>query len=403
MIERGKGTTIRDRIVGLERVRAGDLVAHPANWRTHPKAQIEALQESLGELGYADALVARRLEDGRLQLIDGHARSELDPDQMVPVLVTDLQPDEAEKLLLVKDPIAGMAVANKQALADLMARTQVASEALRERLQAQVGMLAAKPRLDEVPPLPEDPVTAQGDLWVLGPHRLLCGDAEDPVAVARLLNGAKPTLMVTDPPYGVDYDPAWRSRAAEKGQLAYAPTRVGVVQNDDRFDWEKAWSLSPAAVVYAWAPAGSAFADHQRALERAGFEVRMTIIWVKSHLPIGRGHYHVRHEPCLYAVRKGATAHWIGDRKQNTVWEATLDHNVPGGHSTQKPVEVMAHAIRNHGGDVYDPFVGSGTTLIAAQECGRVCWAMDLDPAYCDVVVRRWEKLTGQQATKVDA
>jgi DNA modification methylase len=127
----------------------------------------------------------------------------------------------------------------------------------------------------------------------------------------------------------------------------------------------------------------------------------MQIIWAKSNFPIGRGDYHVRHEPCWYAVREGKPARRTDDRTQTTLWSIDLDANVEGGHSTQKPIECMARPIRNHDpGDVYDPFVGSGTTLIAAEQLGRRCFALDISPAYCDVTVERWQQLTGQKARR---
>jgi DNA modification methylase len=169
--------------------------------------------------------------------------------------------------------------------------------------------------------------------------------------------------------------------------------------DDSRDDWTEAWQLSPSDVAYCWhAPQHAS--STQDALEAANFEIRTQIVWTKQTFVISRGHYHGRHEPCWYAVRKGATARWIGDHSQSTVWDITWDRNVEGGHSTQKPVECMARPIRNHEGDVYDPFVGSGTTLIAAEYLDRRCYALEIQPAYCDVVVRRWERVSGRQAVQ---
>ncbi len=252
---------------------------------------------------------------------------------------------------------------------------------------------------DEVPAERHTGIVA-GDLFELGPHRLLCGDATAQGDVARLMGDVVPFLMVTDPPYGVDYDPDWRNEAADKGLIAHAARRVGKVANDDRLDWTPAWELSPASVCYCW-HAGRHAAAVQASLECARFEIRCQIIWGKSRFAISRGHYHWQHEPCWYAVRKGSSAAWIGDRSQTTLWTATLDKNVDGGHSTQKPVELMLKAIRNHSGDVYDPFCGSGTTLIAAEQLSRKCLAMEILPAYCQVIIDRWEAFTGQKAVKV--
>lgn len=271
--------------------------------------------------------------------------------------------------------------------------------------QSELDVLAAKMLArsglvspDELPD-PGEVLTRPGDVWLLGDrHRLACGDATNPQDVARLLDGRQPKLMITDPPYGCKYDPAWRAREADKGNLAYAARRTGKVPNDDRADWREAWKLSPAEVAYVW-HGGLHARVAQESLEACGFVLRAQIIWGKRHLPISRGHYHWQTEPCYFAVRKGATAHWIGDRHQTTLWDdISLDENVQGGHGTQKPVEAMARALRNHSGDVYDPFVGSGTTIIAAEMEGRSAFAMDVLPQYVDVARVRWEHFCGQEA-----
>ncbi len=244
----------------------------------------------------------------------------------------------------------------------------------------------------------------RGDLFALGQHRMLCGDSTNAEDVQRVLNGAVPFLCVTDPPYGVNYDPAWRTRAAEAGHLAYAARRVGEVTNDDRSDWSATWALTPCDVIYSWHPAGATSLVHAKALQDSGFALRMQIIWAKSNFPIGRGDYHVRHEPCWYAVRHGKAAKRTDDRTQTTLWEINLDKNVEGGHSTQKPVECMARPIRNHQCDeVYEPFSGSGTTIIAAEQLHRRCYAIEIEPRYVQVAIDRWQQFTGQQAVKVDA
>jgi DNA modification methylase len=230
--------------------------------------------------------------------------------------------------------------------------------------------------------------TELGQVWVVGPHRIMCGDATNAEDVARLLDGAKPLLCVTDPPYGVEYDPAWRNKLAKNGQLGYGARRVGRVPNDDRIDWREAWALVPSDVLFVW-HAGIYAGTVQIGIEAEGFVIRSQIIWAKPHFVISRGNYHCQHEPCWYAVRKGATAHWVGDRKQTTVWEIKLDRNAEGGHSTQKPVECMERPMRNHEGDVYDPFLGSGTTAVAADRQGRRCYGLDISPAYVAVTLER--------------
>jgi DNA modification methylase len=249
---------------------------------------------------------------------------------------------------------------------------------------------------DEVPETPEDPVSRPGDLWVLGNHRLLCGDSSVATDVERLLGNVKPLLMVTDPPYGVEYDPSWRNQTS-----AAKTKRTGKVLNDDRADWREAWALFPGDVAYVWHGALHA-TEVAESLEVSGFAIRSQIIWAKDRLVLSRGDYHWQHEPCLYAVKKTGKGHWAGDRKQTTLWQiANKDQDADTVHGTQKPVECMRRPILNNsspGQAVYEPFMGSGTTLIAAETTARVCFGIELNPAYVDVAVQRWQQFTGQEA-----
>jgi len=393
---------MKDRIKELRRVPASELRANPKNWRRHPPAQEAALRGVLDEIGFADALIARETDDG-LELIDGHLRQEVMGDQPVPVLVLDVTEDEADKLLLTLDPLAMMAHADTDQLLELLRDNPFESQAVADMLEALVnGERDVMPDLtepvddpgadiDKADELREKWGVERGQIWEVGRHRLMCGDATSAEDVGgALLAGKKPGLMVTDPPYGVDYDPAWRVKAAEEGHLAYAASRIGEVRNDDRADWKEAWDCFPGDVLYSWHPPGATSLVHAKAIEEAGFVLRMQIIWAKSNFPIGRGDYHVRHEPCWYAVRKGQAAHRTEDRTQTTLWQINLDKNVEGGHSTQKPVECMARAIRNHNfPEVYDPFLGSGTTMVAAEQLGRICYGMEIEPKYVAVTLER--------------
>jgi DNA modification methylase len=238
----------------------------------------------------------------------------------------------------------------------------------------------------------------------MGPHRLSCGDATSGVDVQRLLDGVKPMLMAVDPPYGMDLRPAWRNEA-----FGEANRSIGTVRNDDRADWREAWQWFSGPVAYVW-HAGTKAAVVAESLEACGFEIRSQIIWTKPHFVISRGAYHVGHEPCWYAVRKGAGSRWRGGRKQKTVWEIANGlsqggprqaENAVTGHGAQKPVECMRRPILNHtlpGEVVYDPFVGAGTTIIAAETTKRIAYAMDIDPVYLDLAIERWQQFTGQKA-----
>ena len=249
---------------------------------------------------------------------------------------------------------------------------------------------------DDVPEAPGNPVSRPGDLWVLGKHRLLCGDSTVAADVERVLNGVKPQLLISDPPYGVEYDPSWCNHAGSA-----KTKRTGKVLNDDRADWREAWSLFPGDVAYVWHGALHA-ATVADSLEACGFNIRSQIIWAKERLVLSRGDYHWQHEPCWYAVRAKGKGHWAGDRKQTTLWQiASKDQDATTVHGTQKPVECMRRPILNNsssGQTVYEPFMGSGTTLIAAETTGRVCYGIELNPAYVDVAVERWQNFTGNEA-----
>jgi DNA modification methylase len=248
---------------------------------------------------------------------------------------------------------------------------------------------------DDAPPAPEHPVSVAGDLWILGRHRLLCGDSTVATDVERVLGGVEPHLMVTDPPYGVEYDAGWRNgatinrRRADGASGTIGGRALGKVQNDDRADWREAWALFPGDIAYVW-HSSLHIGEVEASLAQVGLIVRAHLIWAKSQMVIGRGHYHYQHEPCWYAVRKGKMAHWAGDRAQTSVWQIDKNKSSETGHSTQKPVECMRRPIENNsspGHAVYEPFCGSGTTIIAAAMTGRACIAIELSPAYVDVGV----------------
>lgn len=254
---------------------------------------------------------------------------------------------------------------------------------------------------DEVPPVPEAPISQPGDLWRCGQHAVLCGDSTSEADVGRLLAGVRPNLMVTDPPYGVNYDPAWRNRVLRADGSKVSARAIGKVINDERADWRAAWELFPGAVAYIWH--GSLHTvTVAESLSASRFALRSMIIWAKNNFAIGRSDYHWQHEPCWYAVKAGGKANWQGDRTQSTIWEIPKNQASETGHSTQKPVECMARPMRNNsapGEAVYDPFLGSGSTVIAAEMEGRVCFGMEINPAYVDVAVKRWEAFTGKTAT----
>ncbi len=383
------------RVKELRFVAPAELASDERNWRKHPQAQRDALQAMVDAVGIVDALIARETPEG-LALIDGHLRRDMLDVQELPVIIVDLDEDEAGQVLATLDPIAAMAKTNQDALQELVDRVKPPIDwgRVMPRINApEVGQ-------DDTPLLDEDgePETKRGDVWILGQHRLMCGDSTDPSDVDKLLHGEKPRLMVTDPPYGVNYDPNWRNEVDRDNGRPYGARAIGTPSNDHVSDWSPAYKLFPGDVVYLWHPPGATGLVFMTTIRDLGFDIRMIIVWAKSSAPIGRGRYHVQHEPLIYAVRAGSTDGWIGDAKATTLWDIPKPSKSETGLSVQKPVECMERPIRNHEGDVYDPFVGSGTTIIAAERQGRACYAMEIEPRYVDMARKRWEAYTGQTA-----
>jgi DNA modification methylase len=382
----------------VERWPIDRLVPYARNARTHSDAQVAQIAGSIRELGWTNPVLVD--EDGTI--IAGHGRV-LAARQLglthVPVMMAAGW-SEAQRRAYV---IADNKLAENAGWNDELLRLELADLAAMGFELPLIGFsddeiaklsIAPSPGLtdpDEAPEPPADPVSASGDVWQLGRHRLVCGDCTDPDTVAAALEGTSPRLMVTDPPYGVDYDPGWRGRTK----------RTGRVLNDDRADWREAWALFPGDVAYVWHASLFVHAVAE-SLIASGFELRAHIVWAKDRLQLSRGHYHWQHEPCWYAVRRNASGHWTGDRRQTTLWQiANKGQDAETRHGTQKPVECMKRPIENNsspGQSVYDPFVDSGTSIIAAEMTGRACHAIELDPAYVDVAVLRWQAFTGASA-----
>lgn len=414
-------------IVSVDLRHIDSLIPYARNARTHPPEQIAKLAGAIVEFGFTNSILAD--DQG---IIAGHGR-----------VLAARQLYDAGKIIHtpagVALPIGYLPVVDCSGWSDAKRRAYILwdnqsallsgwdNDLVKLELQdlGEAGydleftgfsqeeidsFLAGMPPLgtdgltdpDETSEPPSDPISRPGDVWLLGRHRITCGDSTVATDVERVLAGATPHLMVTDPPYGVKYDPNWRNEADRANGKPYGASAVGLVSNDDRADWREAYALFPGDVAYVWHPPGARQVEFFESLVASGFDVRMQIIWNKSNFAIGRGDYHVKHEPCWYAVKKGATGHWQGDRTQSTVWDIPKPHKSETGHSTQKPVECMKRPIENNsapGDAVYEPFSGSGTTIIACEQTGRTAYAIELNPAYVDVAVTRWEKFTGQTAT----
>jgi DNA modification methylase len=389
----------------VERRPIETLIPYARNARTHSDAQIAQIASSIREWGWTIPV----LVDETGSLIAGHGRV-LAARQLgigeVPSMVARGWSDAKIRAYRLADnrlgelsgwdnELLGLELADLKLLgaSDLIGFSEDEISAL---------TITGNPGLTDPDDVPEvvEATTQPGDVWTLGRHRLVCGDATSEVDVSRCLAGVRPHLMVTDPPYGVDYDPTWRSRILHDG----ASRAEGIVNNDGRFNWEDAWLLAPCTVAYVWT-SGRYVPESILSLESAGFERRCLIVWAKSRQVLGRGHYHSQEEECWYAVRKGHTGSWSGSRSQTTLWQIDNNRSNETGHSAQKPVECMRRPIENNsspGQAVYDPFVGSGTTLIAAEMTGRACHAIEISPHYCDVAVERWQRFTGQTATRIE-
>lgn len=391
----------------VERWQLDKLIPYARNARTHSDEQVAQIAASMREWGWTNPV----LVDETGLIIAGHGRvsaARLLGWTEIPVMVASGW-SEAQKraYTLADNKLALNAGWNTAMLAlelgelgdlgvDLNLAGFTDDEISRLTSLGTVGNTDP----DDVPETPAEPVTRLGDVWALGRHRLICGDSTDALTVGRVLGDVRPHLMVTDPPYGVEYDPDWRNRADRANGKPYGDRAVGQVMNDGQSDWRDAWALFPGEVAYVW-HADRHASSVQASLEASDFEIRCQLIWAKPRFAISRGHYHWQHEPCWYAVRKGGTGHWSGDRSQTTLW--TISHNKSEtGHGTQKPVECMRRPIENNsspGQAVYEPFSGSGTTIIAAEMTGRHCYAIELNPAYVDVAVVRWQQFTGGSAT----
>jgi len=384
----------------------------PRNARTHSTRNLDAVRFSLATFGWRGLVIVR--EDDRT-IVAGHARVAAARElgwTHAPVLFVDEARARSIAFAIADNRTAELAEWDDAALAATLRELRDDDAAWLDGLEFNAEELHEiapdvfeAPRTeeaDDVPeaPAPRDVVTRRGDLWLLGDHRVLCGDSTKAEDVARLMGGEKAGMMVTDPPYGVDYDPEMRESVKSVGKIA----------NDDRASWRDAWDLFGGDVAYVWH--ASLFTSVVLAdLEAVGLRRVAMIIWKKPYATLSVANYHWQHETCWYCVRPSGLRKWVGSPKESTVWDMTQPKDPYGlsgedktPHPTQKPVEAMARPMRNHNHQlIYDPFLGSGTTLIAAEQLGRRCFGMEISPAYCDVVVRRWENLTGKRARRVTA
>ena len=413
---------LRNRIVGAGLEAPDQLLSNPRNWRLHPKEQQDALEGVLETVGWTQQVVVNRTTGF---MVDGHLRVALAlrrGESEIPVSYVELSEAEEALILATFDPIGAMAVTDEKLLDELVAEIRTDDARVEALLASLVDTRNAPPVdpevLDEAPPLPAEPTSKRGDLYQLGHHRLLCGDATDPAALERLMAGATADMLLTDPPYDV----AYVGKTADQLQI-----------QNDALGFEGTLALLRASLglaaahvregggIYVFAPHGPQFLPFAIVGAEMGWW-RQTIVWVKDAFALGRSDYHYKHEAILagdagvtlesvavdavpreadpigYGWVPGAKHAWAGDRKQSTAWEFPRPKRSTE-HPTMKPVALLERALRNstaRGGSVLDCFARSGSTLIAAEATGRRCFALEVDPRYIDVILARFERITGQ-------
>ena len=394
----------------IEQWPTAKLVPYARNARTHSDEQVAQIAASIAEFGFTNPILAG--SDG--VIVAGHGRLAAAQKlglEIVPVVVLDhLSPTQRRALV-----IADNRIAENAGWDDAMLRIEIAAlqddnfdlsltgfdaDALAELMAGDEPEGEGQSDDDAVPEVAEMPVSRPGDVWLLGGHRLLCGDSTLAESYERVLDGEQVDMVFTDPPYNVNYANSARDKMRGKDR-AILNDNLG----DGFYDFLLA-ALTPTIAhcrggIYV-AMSSSELDVLQAAFRAAGGHWSTFIIWAKNTFTLGRADYQRQYEPILYGWPEGAQRHWCGDRDQGDVWNIKKPQK-NDLHPTMKPVELVERAIRNSsrpGNVVLDPFGGSGTTLIAAEKSGRVARLIELDPKYVDVIVRRWEDFTGKQATR---
>jgi len=394
----------------IEQWPTAKLLPYARNARTHSDDQVAQIAASIAEFGFTNPILAG--SDG--VIVAGHGRLAAAHKlglEVVPVVVLDhLSPTQRRALV-----IADNRIAENAGWDDAMLRIEIAAlqdddfdvsltgfdaDALAELMAGDEPDGEGETDDDAVPELSETPISRPGDVWLLGGHRLLCGDSTVAESYQQLLKGETVDMVFTDPPYNVNYANSAKDKMRGKDR-AILNDNLG----DGFYDFLLA-ALTPTIAhcrggIYV-AMSSSELDVLQSAFRAAGGKWSTFVIWAKNTFTLGRSDYQRQYEPILYGWPDGATRHWCGDRDQSDVWQIKKPHK-NDLHPTMKPVELVERAIRNSsrsGNLVLDPFGGSGTTLIAAEKSGRLARLIELDPKYADVIVRRWQEWTGKQATR---
>ena len=394
------------------------LVPYERNARTHSPEQVAQIVASIREFGFTNPL----LVDGADGILAGHGRLAAAKDMglaEIPVIVLDhLSAEQRRAYILADNKLALNAGWDDDLLRMELGDLQLADFDLSLLGWSEDELAVLMPEAEELPPEdadadavpepPAEPITKPGDVWILGKHRVMCGDSTSIEAVELLMAGGKVDLLLTDPPYNVALG---MDETPEEAKKRNRRTDGLTIQNDKMSDDDFRQFLrdvysaadavmNPGAVFYIW-HADSEGYNFRGAARDVSWHVRQCLIWNKNSLVMGRQDYHWKHEPCLYGWKEGAAHYWGSDRTQTTV----LDFNKPsrnGKHPTMKPVELFQYQLENSSkrkSVVLDLFGGSGTTAIACEKTGRQARLMELDPRYCDVIVKRWQAFTGKTAT----
>lgn len=386
------------------------LIPYARNARTHSDEQVAQIAASIAEFGFTNPILTGA--DG--VIVAGHGRlaaAQKLAMEMVPVVVLEhLSPTQRRALVIADNRIAENAGWDETMLRVEMEALQLDdfdisltgfdADALAELMAGGGGDDSGNTDDDDVPEVLETAISRTGDVWLLGPHRLLCGDSTLEESYAQLLQGEEVDMVFTDPPYNVNYANTAKDKMRGKNR-AILNDNLG----DGFYDFLLA-ALTPTVAnckgaIYV-AMSSSELDVLQSAFREAGGKWSTFVIWAKNTFTMGRSDYQRQYEPILYGWPEGGKHHWCGDRDQSDVWQIKKPHK-NDLHPTMKPVELVERAIRNSsrpGNSVMDPFGGSGTTLIAAEKTGRVGRMIELDPKYVDVIVRRWQDWTGKQATR---
>jgi DNA modification methylase len=387
------GRTKKQGIPSVVMTRVGDLTPYARNSRTHSDEQIAQIAASIKEFGWTNPI----LIDGEKGIIAGHGRLKaamrLGLEEIPAIELSHLTEIQKKALIIADNKLALNAGWDNELLSLELEELELEGLDLSLTGFGEEEINALKPEVvnegltdeDAVPEPPPEPITKPGDIWILGKHRLMCGDSTSVDAVDKLMQGQKADMVFTDPPYGVDY----------KG-----------INNDERSGLEDLLRQAFANYLTACKSGASCYVFHSdkcadifHLVFREFFHFSSMIIWAKNSLTLSRTDYQSQHEPCLYGWMNNGSHAFYGDRKQVSVWKFDKERVV--GHTTPKPVALIERAVHNSSKSddiVIDLFGGSGSTLIACEKTGRYCRMMELDPKYCDVIVKRWEEFTGQKA-----